>query len=147
MKKTLLIIGLVSVVLFPAAASAKNISELKIFLSDDINKDCKQPDGYDPIRACYHQELYLGDIKPAYKIYISKNLPSQVFGYVLLREIGHFYTYEITGNELKELFNPTPDKLASMSVRQIAADNFVTWFFGGYVPPKQAEYFKKVLMK
>lgn len=136
MKKIIIFSVLLLIATFNIA-SAKNISELKISVSQDINKDCKQPDGYDPVRGCY--------INSAKQIFIRDGLPKELVSYVLIRELGHYFTADISDDRLSEVFNPLPLRLQFTSLREVVADEFVTWFFGGYTKPIQDNFFKEIL--
>jgi hypothetical protein len=133
-------------ILFAPFASAKSISELKIKVlsNETINASCRQPAGYDPLRGCYIQEILRGQ-NPTYTIYLNKDIPLKVFEYTLLYEIGHFFIYDFSDDELKAGINPTPDKIKNASLRGTAAENFVSWFLGGNVTPAQSAFFRNLI--
>lgn len=134
---TILFLGVLGVIPF---AHAKDFSVLKVSFSDDINKDCGQPAGYDPVRACF--------LSWSTQIIIRKGLPKKVVEYVFLHEVGHYLVSDYSDEQLKALnvFNPLPDKLKNTSIRNVAAEQFVTWFWGGDVGKVQGDFFTKLLV-
>jgi hypothetical protein len=136
MKKIIIFSALLLISTFNIV-SAKSIGELRVSISQDINKDCKQPDGYDPVRGCY--------INSAKQIFIRDGLPKEVLPYILIREMGHYFTVDVSDERLNEVFNPLPLKLQCSSLREVVADEFATWFFGGYAKPIQDKFFREIL--
>jgi len=151
--KKIATIGAIAATLLLAAqpAFAANMSKLKITLSDSINKDCLQPDGYDPVWGCFinnylhwegHQELMS---QPT--IYIRSNIPTQLLPYVLLSNFGEYLLGNYSDQEISAAFNPSPASLASAGIRTIASNAFVMWFYGGHVPAAAETLFKTALAK
>src|SRR5258708_4499497 len=68
----------VGLVASTGSAYAKDFSRLKVVISDNVNKDCGQPDGYDTLRGCYVQKVNPGDTSPTYQIFIRSGLPTQL---------------------------------------------------------------------
>lgn len=133
---------------FSFPAQAKDLSVLKISVSNDINKDCLQIiDDYDPIRGCYQ----------ANQIYISSNVPLSHLPFVLFHEIGHYLMEEIdfassdsdpdSEKIYKKYINPVPQKLLNQRIKEIAADNFALWMLGAKYSDKTEKFFIDLLIK
>ena len=146
MKKTLLFLIIFLFYSFPALA--KDLSALKISISDDINKDCFQiTDDYDPIRGCYQSN----------QIYISSNVPLSHLPFVLFHEIGHYLMEEIdfassdsdpnSEKIYKKYLNPVPQKLLDQRISEIAADDFALWMLGARYSEKMEKFFIDLLIK
>ncbi len=149
--KKIALAGAVAATLLMAAqpALAADFSKLKVTLSDNINKDCLQPDGYDPVWGCFinnylhwtgHEELMA---QPT--IYIRNNIPKELFPFVFLTNVGQFLLANYSDQEIAAAFNPPPS--ASSNIRSIAANAFMMWFYGGHVPAAAQELFKAALNK
>ena len=131
------------------SVSAKDLSALKIFISDDINKDCLQitDNTYDPIRGCYQSN----------QIYISSNIPLSHLPFVFFHEIGHYLMEEIdfassdrdpnSEKIYKKYINPVPQKLLDQRISEIAADNFALWMLGARYSDKMEKFFIDLLIK
>lgn len=138
-KKLFFLLSFVLISSFPIYSEAKNLSALKgIHLAsyDEINHLCYQPEGYDPVSGCYF---------PQDGITIRNDLPIERFKWVFWHEIGHFFLYDVSDDELKIIFNPTPQKLSATIISEIAADTFALWMIGGKVPDRQRDLFIRLL--
>jgi hypothetical protein len=130
----------------PPSAFAKDLSRLSIKLSDNINRDCEQPEGYDPVWACASQDTPPGAPAPLGTVYIRKDIPEQLLPFVLLRNIGLYLTWDLTQQQLTDIFRPAPGISSSQDIRDIAGNTFAFWAMGGRVSAPQQELFRQLLI-
>ena len=119
-------------------ASALDLSKLQVKISDTINKDCNQPDGFDPIWGCNPN---------ATTIYIRAGMPSQLLPYVLLQNVGQYVIASYSDDELRQIFKPTPQYLQTYDIRRITANAFAFWVLGGPTTSRQRDFFRAALLK
>lgn len=127
-------------------AEAADLKNIKVIISDNINIECGEPDGYEPMWGCYSRKLKAGDSEATGYILIRSNLPSTLLPYVFLHNLGHHFIASLSDEQIKEMFNPTPFSRTTTWVRNRAADAFVMWVLGGHVSFTQAEFFKRALL-
>lgn len=147
MKKIIFLSLVLSFFIIPLV-QAKSISDLKVVYSDDTNHKCKVSESaYEQVRGCYIQEI-IGNQDPTFTIYLNKNLPKEVINYVFLYTFGHFLIYNLSEEEIKNVFHPAPEKLQAVgnSIRNYGAERFITWFYKGNVGNIQDAFFKKILV-
>ena len=147
MKKIAFLLIALSFLVVPLV-QAKSISDLKIIYSDDINQKCGVSEsGYEQVRSCYVQELLPGQ-NPTFTIYLLKGLPKDVMNYAFLNSFGHFLMYNLSEDEVKNVFHPAPEKLQAVgnNIKSYAAERFITWFYKGNVGNIQDNFFKKILV-
>lgn len=140
MNKKLFTILLFVLIVFPTISQARNISELKginLVSYDEINEECLQPEGFDPVSGCY--------IAQTDEIYIRNDLPQGRLLFVLWHELGHFFMKNITTDEYESVFNPTPAKRYATIMPEIACDYFALYVMGGRVPNMQKDFFNRLL--
>jgi len=146
--KRVIFLSLVLLFLIVPSIQAKSISDLKIVYSDNINQKCGASEsGYEQVRGCYVQEILAGQ-NPTFTIYLLKELPKEVMSYVFLYSFGHFLMYNLSEEEIKNVFHPTPEKLQSVEngVKNYAAERFITWFYKGNIGNIQDNFFEKILV-
>jgi len=146
MKKTFLFLAAALLAVSPmfgSVASAKDLSSLKIKFSDNVNKDCNQPDGYDAVWGCY-TPLRTGDVSTD-TIVIRTQLPSALLPYVFFFNLGQYLMVNTSDQELSATFNPPPDLASDRSIRVIAGNAFVMWALGGHVSVPQQAFFTRLL--
>jgi hypothetical protein len=145
------IAGLVALALvllcLPPFASAKDLSRLRVELSDDINKDCDQPAGFDPVWACASQDTPPGASAPIGTIVIRKDIPDQLLPFVFLRNVGLYLTWDLSHQQLADVFHPAPGVSVTQDIRDTAANAFAFWAMGGKVSAPQQELFRQLLVK
>ena len=128
MIKTLLIATLL---LFPLLfTQARSISDVRIFISDDIHKDCQYV--VKDVEGCYASPD---------KIYVSSKLSLFRFKYVLLHEIGHFLMDGVSEEIYNEVFNPTSFMMPMGVLREFAANEFAFWWITNQATPDQEQFF------
>lgn len=151
--KKILITALAGATLIITAqpAAALDLSKVKVVFSDTINKDCLQPEGFDPALACFinSYEKWNGTealiVKPT--IYLRTGIAPQLLPYAFMRSMGEYALSSYSDQELLKVFNPLPATLKTVGVRSPATNAFAQWALGGTVTPAQAEFFKKALAK
>lgn len=121
------------------ASNLNNLATLNVLVSSQINKDCGLSPSAAPIWSCYVQKMEAGWPKAQGYIYIREGMPKDLLPYAFLHSFGGFLTYNVSEEDMIETFNPDPSLVPA--VRNAAANAFVMWFYGGYVPPKAGQLF------
>lgn len=152
--KKLLIIGALatcSLIITAQPAAAFDVAKVKVVFSDTINKDCLQPEGFDPLLACFinSYEKWEGNaalvVQPT--IYLRTGIAPQLLPYAFMRSMGDYALSSLSDQELLKVFNPLPGVLKNTGVRAAATSAFAQWALGGTVTPAQAEFFKKTIAR
>lgn len=123
-----------------AIVEVKNVRALTVRAVpyEQINTKCRQPEGYDPLRGCYHNDTR--------EIFLNDSLPIALLTFVFFHEVGHFFMENMTEKEYAQIFKATPAKIATVAYQEIAADSFALWMLKGRVPPRHDKFFKKLLV-
>lgn len=142
-------LALASFTLLYGTSQAADLNALRVVSSENINKDCMQPDGYDPVWGCF-TNVYTSQgtgaaMKVVPTIFMRKNIPTQLVAYTFLQNVGQYLLSSYSDQELAKVFNPVPGIKESGGIRRTAASAFVMWFYGGHVGAEQAELFAHVL--
>lgn len=140
MKKYILFFALSFLLFSPLISSAKSLSDVKISLSENLNKDCHPMVNPDTniASACYREENGI------HKFFIRKDLPVQLLPRVLVRLYGSYLMSDVDDNQLRGLFIPPR---SWYPVRETAVDGFVLWFYGVRMTPSQDKFFRDLLVK
>ncbi len=150
--KTLAAVTVAATLLLTAqSALALDFKALELKVSNNINNDCGQPDGYDPVWSCYRNEFKPEAGQEALKahptIYVRTGISSALLPYALFHGVGEFVIGNYSDQELLAVFNPLPVIKESVGVRSTAANAFAMWATGGSVTPAQMEFFKSAFAK
>ena len=133
------------------SALALDLSKVKVVFSESINKDCLQPEGFDPALACFvnsYEKWSSSEalvVKPT--IYLRVGIAPQLVPYAFMRSMGDYALSSYSDQELASVFNPLPTALKTAGIRSSAINAFAQWALGGKTTPAQAEFFKKALAK
>lgn len=153
MKKLLLgsLLATISLFALHTTSQAADLSALRVISSSAINKDCMQPDGYDPIWGCF-ANVYTAQggnsaMKVTPTIFMRNNIPAELVPYTFLQNVGQYLLSSYSDQDLMKVFNPVPSAKDQGGIRRTAASAFVMWFYGGQVSADQADLFKKALTK
>mgnify|MGYP001607478202 CR=1 FL=1 len=134
-----------------APALAADLSKVKVKFSDNINKDCFNFEGYDPVWGCFKNDFVAWpghpDLRPDPTIYIKRDIPSALLPYVFLSNLSLYLTVNYSDQELAMIFNPVPTGNKTYDLRKSAANSFVTWVLGGKITPTKANFFREALLR
>ena len=142
---------LTAVLIIGQPALALDLTKVQVKVSHTINKDCLQPEGYDPVLSCFvnSYERWQGSVALQVQptIYIRDGIAQALLPYAFMRSMGDYALSGYSDQELMAVFNTLPSIAKTAGVRYAATNVFAQWALGGTVTPAQAEFFKKALGK
>lgn len=146
-------VALLTVTLLTTAQSALalDLSKVQVKFSEQINQDCLGMSGYDPVWGCARNEYVAWpghvELKVVPTIYLQTDIPSTLFSYVFLHNLGQLIGIDYSDEELVKVFNPAPTKDMSAAIRRDVGNSFAFWVMGGKLTPAKLDFFRTALLK